>query len=102
MMWIFILIAALCSFGCTITITPIRDSPKRKPKHHQSIKPRRIPKNNSSIVDSEWLVQYRKLEQEHGNYTISDDDKVEPAGNGYYKVTPAMLGHFRDLTQVPP
>src|SRR5262252_6248621 len=90
--------------ACTITVAPIAKTP---PKHtavrhkNPASKISEKPSASSLVVDSDWLIQYRKLEQEHGNYTITDDTKVEQAGNGRYRVTHAMMDHFRDLSQTP-
>lgn len=102
---ILALVASLFITGCTITVTPL---PPAK-KHHQYAKhskSRHIisktrKKNAKLIVDSDWLMQYRQLEEEHGNYVLRDDSKVESAGEGKYKVTHAMLEHFKDLSQTP-
>lgn len=98
----------MCSVftGCAITITPI--TYKEQIKHQSASEKSRMSdkkvtkskKDNSwLIVDSNWLVQYRALEEEHGNYILHDDSRVEAVGGGKYKVTRAMMNHFRDLSQ---
>lgn len=100
-----VVVIAICFTGCTITVTPIKKTVKPKPKsqhvskHKTKSKPVSVP-SSPTIVDSEWLIEYRKLEEEHG-YTIRDDAKVESVGGGKYRVTPTMLKHFKDLSQVP-
>ena len=53
------------------------------------------------LVDAQWLDTYRKLQQEHGNYTISDDNKIRPVGSKF-RVTKSQQQHFRDLSATPP
>jgi len=95
------LVLVLMLTGCTITITPIAQKPKAKHPHSKTVAKTKPHNNSWLIVDSGWLVQYRMLEEEHGNYTLQDDQKVEAVGGGKYKVTSAMLDHFRDLSQSP-
>jgi hypothetical protein len=97
--WLLLLVG-LMFVGCTITVTPIAKKPtKHRYKKTVAKKPEKT--NSWLIVDSDWLAQYRQLEEQHGNYTLSDDAKVEPAGEGKYKVTHAMMDHFRDLSLTP-
>ena len=100
MHWILIAIVVCAAAGCVVTITPIH---KSKLKSHQVIHKTKYPKTDhpETIVDSDWMFNYRQLEIAHGDYRISDDEKAESVGGGKYRVTPAMLQHFRDLTQVP-
>src|SRR6266566_2656497 len=98
---ITVLLVLACT-GCTITVTPLSKtrrhvyySHRYRTHEHPTIRLSR------GVVDSNWLIQYRDLEEDHGNYRISDDSKVESVGDGKYRVTPAMLRHFRDLSQSP-
>src|SRR6266850_6213499 len=95
---IIILLVCLCS-GCagwTVTVKPLATprTPIHRPVHKS--KPA-----SSTVVDHDWMVQYRQLEAEHGDYKIADDARAEPTSNGKFKVTRAMLEHFRDLSVSP-
>jgi hypothetical protein len=99
-------VMSLALAGCTITVTPItkKPVPHKYVKHSQKSKTKSAATskpNNYLIVDSDWLIQYRQLEQAHGDYRLSDDAKVEPVGDGKFKVTHAMMNHFTDLSQTP-
>jgi hypothetical protein len=104
MRWLIIIFVSIATVSCTVTITPIAKKPVRHKyvKHSTKYKTASAHKNQWLIVDSDWLVQYRQLEEDHGNYRLMDDAKVEAVGGGKYKVTHAMMDHFRDLTQAPP
>lgn len=92
-------VLAVSMIGCagyTISINP--PAKKHSVVHHHHAKPK--PKNHSTIVDSDWLMQYRQLEEEH-NYRLGSDEAVS-VGNGKYRVTKPMLEHFSALSQAPP
>src|SRR5216117_2370584 len=97
----FLLIVLLSA--CTITVRPLARAHRRvyHPTKHVRADKHPTTRPSQLVVDSDWLIQYRDLEKEHGDYKISDDPKVQSAGGGKYRVTPAMLRHFRDLSQSP-
>jgi hypothetical protein len=90
--------------GCTITVTPIA---KNTPKHHSTHKRHRVvaaakPKPTPKvIVDHQWIALYKTLENQHGNYTITDDNNIEVLHDGRFKVPHPVLNHFKDLIAAP-
>src|SRR5437762_6924952 len=92
----FVFLCAGCT-GYTVTVRPITTT--RKPIHHHPVN--KSKPASSTVVDHDWMVQYRQLESEHGDYKIADDSKCEPTHDGKFRVTRAMLEHFRDLSVSP-
>lgn len=88
--------------SCTFTIsTP--DKPKSKPATHGLVRHKQHKSITSKTVevDSAWLLTYQKLQTEHGDYTIPDDNKIQPLPNGKFQIPITLLKHFKDLSQTP-
>ena len=100
MMRLITTLLIVLSFGCTITVKPL-PKPRKYVYNSSRHSMREHTRSSQLVIDSDWLMQYRQLEEEHGNYKISDDSKVESVGGGKYRVTKSMLRHFRDLSQTP-
>lgn len=100
----------LISFsGCTITIKPLPATPqsrhKGKSHHHQSSRhghPITRQPISPNIKETWWYENYKRLETEHGDYTISDDSKIEPLPDGRFKVPDTVLAHYQDLLLAKP
>ncbi len=94
------LIAFLLIFftGCSVIITPLT---KHRPVHYRNVKRHHKVSTDYSLVDSEWLAQYRKLKNEHGNYNISSDEEIRTTPNGKFLVPKAVRRHFDDLIHTP-
>lgn len=94
--------------GCTITIKPIPATPqsrhKGKLRHHRSLShhPVTLQPPSPNIKEGWWYENYKKLETEHGDYTISDDSKIEPLPDGRFKVPDTVLAHYQDLLLAKP
>lgn len=97
---------AILSFvGCTIEVKPIPKQKKRSARTHYSqtshttkTKPHPKPPTDDRInVTKEWINEYLRLEDEHGNYRIFDDVRIEPDGRGGYRVPRTVKEHYEDM-----
>src|SRR6266705_1149737 len=94
---VFMIFLSLAS--CTIYVRPI--TKKNPPIHHAASKSRRSSShhvNGTTLVDSNWIASYKKMEREHGNYTIPQDSQVIPIGDKF-RVPKAMSDHFQDMSR---
>jgi hypothetical protein len=49
------------------------------------------------LVDAQWIEVYRRMEHDHGNYKIKDDEKIVPVGDKF-RVPPSVVRNFLDLS----
>lgn len=86
--------------GCTITVKPL---PVRKEKRHGKGSSRQSAHHhaarraieNTQIVDSAWMANYKKLELQYG-HSIPADAEIRAVGDGFV-VPQEVMNHFSDL-----
>ena len=84
--------------GCTVSISvkPIPVQPKNRPHHAQTYNHK--PKQKTTLVDSDWIENYKREEQAH-SYTIPDDSKIKSVGDKF-SVPQSVVDHYNDFTRV--
>jgi hypothetical protein len=60
-------------------------------------KPAPAGSTNSPLVDAQWIEVYRRMEHDHGDYKIKDDEKIVPVGDKF-RVPPSVVRNFLDLS----
>jgi hypothetical protein len=100
-MKLIVILLFMSIIGCTITVKPLSE-PRQKIYRSQVVTHKKKPvTSRSTVVDAQWIAEYRKLEMEHGNYRIPDDDRIQARKDGKFQVTPLQLKHFQDLSRAP-
>lgn len=115
MKWITALVSfavSVAAMGCTITVKPIEQKTSRTysrstHRHYPSSRTvkRTTPKpsdESHQIKETWWIENYKKLEAAHGDYTISDDARIEPLPDGRFKVPDTVLSHYQDMLLAKP
>jgi hypothetical protein len=54
----------------------------------------------SRVVNSEWITNYKELEEKHGHYRIDKDDEIKSEGSGF-RVPIEVIYHHQDLLRAP-
>src|SRR6266478_2638896 len=100
--YVMLIIITILFASCTITIQPVApiEPPKVVIAHHHPSKPKPLGVvSKGAMVDSNWISDYKKLEDEHGHYTITEDKWVKPTESGRFWIPNAVLEHYGDLSR---
>ena len=84
--------------GCTMTVQTLPLHRQKQPARKIAHKPPVTHSSSMTLVDSAWLANYKKLESDHGDYTILDDSKIASVG-GKFRVSKSVMDHYQDLTR---
>lgn len=101
MKWV-IATSFLLLVSCAVTITPVSPKRTRARKHFvpASSSPTAKPKSDQ-LVDAEWIVTYKQMETERGNFTIRQDEQISGSGDKFH-VPQSVLDHYQDMLRAKP
>ena len=105
-MRLLVILLCLVMAGCA---TPKKKHYPSKTKHSQHAKSKKSAKGKKHvvaddgrvIVNDAWMQQYKWMEHERGDYTISADDDIQPDGRDW-KVPRAVIEHRAALVEAGP
>lgn len=90
----------LSMMGCTIKVEPLPKKPAVKHTHKRHIQ-RKSSKSHPGgiVVDHQWVLEYKDLERQHGDYTIPKDAKIEFVDGAKAIIPIEVLHHYEDMVK---
>lgn len=90
--------------ACTITVAPL-PTPRKTVVHHHVVNHTnsqvKVTKTKGTMVDAQWVQQYRKLEAQ-SHHVIPQDSWINATPTGRFWVPQSVIDHYSDLVNATP